>query len=184
MHSGVRAPLAVAVLLAATAAAQAQPAGFRHSSFPGEGDRAAMGCSAETAACLIVRCEDDFTTGLYIETYREGGDAGRWRLMIDREEPIVLVATPTPSGMPYSARVQDTIAARAIERLKHGAVAFLEAEDGDDIGVQRIPLDGSLQSIHDALYYCAPRQPQQAVPAESALNSGPVAPIPLPPPLR
>ncbi len=148
-----------AILLAAPVLAQ--PAGFGYSDYPGEGDRAAMGCSQERAACIVVRCDDDFSVGLYIDTFRESGDAGPWRIGVDRENVLILEAEPAGDDLPYNGRFTgDT--ATVIERLKHGGVVFLEAMSGDAIGVQRIPLTGSLAAINEALYYCAPRVPENS----------------------
>ena len=86
-------------------AALAQEVGWHYSPLNGEGDRATLGCAyGSTAAnftCLAVRCEDDFSVGLYIHTSRPGGDAGRWRLTVDEEQLDLTAVDATP----YHARV-------------------------------------------------------------------------------
>ena len=62
----------------------AQEAGWHYSLLPGEGDRAALGCSYDATpqryTCLAVRCEDDFSVGIHIHTSRADGDVGHWTL--------------------------------------------------------------------------------------------------------
>lgn len=146
----------VAALL--TLPAAAQQAGWHYSPLPDEGDRAAMGCGygadREEHTCLVVRCEDDFTIGLHIHTTRPEGDAGPWRLDIDKESyPLRAESTP---GSPYRARVAGDVSA-LLDGLKHGAIAYLDPLAGGQVSRNGISLEGSLQAIGRALYYCAPR---------------------------
>ncbi len=138
----------------ATSAAQAP--GWSYSPLPGEGDRAALGCSRESRpgqyACLAVRCEDDFAIGVHIHTSRPEGDAGEWSLVLDREFALQLRAEP--SEAPYGARVSGEVA-DLVEGLKQSGLAYLDAADGD-VSAQ-IPLTGSLAAINAALFFCAPR---------------------------
>ena len=151
MTSGVGLAL---VLTTATSAAQAP--GWSYSPLPGEGDRAALGCSRESTpeafACLAVRCEDDYAVGVHIHTNRIAGEAGEWSLTFDREFALPLVATP--SDAPYWARISGEVA-DLIEGLKHGGLAYLDAADGS-LSAQ-ISLAGSLGAINQALFFCAPR---------------------------
>ena len=54
---------ALAGLMFWAGTALAQEAGWNYSPYPGEGDRAAMGCTGGSTpakhVCLVVRCEDD-----------------------------------------------------------------------------------------------------------------------------
>ena len=161
---------ALIVLLAP--AAFAQEAGWHYSPFAGEGDRAALGCAAganaSSFACVAVRCEDDFSVGLHIHTSRPGGDAGRWRLTIDEEQ---LDLEAGADGTSYHARVT-TGAEAAIDRLRYGAVAYLDPLDGAPVPAEAIPLAGSNVAIAGALYYCAPRaSPSSTASASSATSS-------------
>lgn len=147
----MRLPAGTAVVLLLAPAAMAQEAGWHYSPFAGEGDRAALGCAAGATAssftCLAVRCEADFTVRLHIHTSRPGGDGGRWRLTID-EEQLDLAAEA--DGTPYHARVTAG-AETAIDRLRYGAVAYLDPQDGAPVSGEAIPLKGSNEAIAGAL---------------------------------
>jgi hypothetical protein len=142
------------VLLAAPAAAQ--QVGWHYSPLPGEGDRAALGCARnstpENFACIAVRCEDDFSTGVHIHTSRAEGDAGRWAITVDKETR----SFDAEAAEPYGARLAGDFS-WVLHNLTHGAVAYLEPEDGSDMPANHIALDGSLYAINAALAYCAPR---------------------------
>lgn len=147
---------AAIALLAVTAPALAQEAGWHYSPLPGEGDRAALGCTygstPATFACLAVRCEDDFSVGVHIHTSREGGDAGRWVLEFDKEGerfPVTAVA----DGSPYHARIEGDVTA-IIEQLKNAGLVYLDPQAGASID-RAISLSGSLYAINQALYFCA-----------------------------
>lgn len=150
--------LLAAGMVALTTPALAQQSGWHYSPLPGEGDRAAMGCTygstPERHACLVVRCEDDFTVGLHIHTSRGGGDAGRWHIEFDKGDPR-LDLTAVADETPYSARVQGDVAP-LIDALKNGAVVYLDPEKGEPVE-RAISLSGSLTAINNALYFCAPR---------------------------
>jgi hypothetical protein len=157
---------AVAALAFLPAPAFAQEAGWHYSPLEGEGDRAALGCGAgstpEEFACLAVRCEDDFKVGLHIYTSRPGGDAGRWRIDIDKEDGHE--ADAKPDGSPYHARIEGDVTP-LLEALKNGAIAYLDPKAGPAVPKNGISLDGSLYVINQALYFCAPK-----VPAEPAAD--------------
>jgi hypothetical protein len=146
-------------LLLATPALS-QQSGWSYSPFPGEGDRATLGCSRGATAteftCLAVRCEDDFTAGIHIHTSRPGGDTGSWVIEFDKEGERFPV-TAAPDGTPYNARLSGDIEA-ILDRLKNAGLVFLDPPDGASID-QGIPLTGSLYAINKALYFCAPRTP-------------------------
>ncbi|RUT30278.1 hypothetical protein EMQ25_13270 [Arsenicitalea aurantiaca] len=151
----------LATLLIAGAALPvfAQAPGWSYSPLPGEGDRAAMGCADDAPAgehaCLVVRCEDDFSVGFYVTTSRPGGDLGLWRITIDKEErPFDGVATETP----YGARLKgDAFWLR--DRLEQGTHAHILSEEGPLPPGSSISLGGSLRNITLALAHCAPRRP-------------------------
>lgn len=94
---------AALALLAAPAAAQ--EAGWHYSPLPGEGDRATLGCARDSTpqnyACIAVRCEDDFTTGVHIHTSRPTGDVGRWAITVDKETR----SFDAEAAQPYGARL-------------------------------------------------------------------------------
>jgi hypothetical protein len=139
-----RTQILILALALCTLPALAQQPGWSYSPLPGEGDRAALGCGRESSsdafACLAVRCEDDFSTGIHIHTSRAQGDAGRWAITIDKE-----------------TRWFDA-------DLANGAVAYLQPEDGSPMPDNHIALDGSLYAINRALAFCAPRVPRRAEP--------------------
>ncbi|KRA43144.1 hypothetical protein [Devosia sp. Root635] len=136
----------------------AQETGWHYSPLPGEGDRATLGCALgstpEAYACIAVRCEDDFTTGVHIHTSRASGDAGRWAITIDKETR----AFDAEAAGPYGARLIGDFS-WVLDNLANGAVAYLAPEDGSDLPANHIPLDGSLYAINAALAFCAPRTP-------------------------
>ena len=149
--------LTLALVLLATPA-YAQRAGWHYSPLPGEGDRAALGCALNSTpdrfACIAVRCEDDFSTGVHIHTSRSKGDAGRWAITVDKETR----SFDAEPAEPYGARLVGDFS-WVLDNLVHGAVAYLEPEDGSDIPANHIALDGSLYAISAALAFCAPRVP-------------------------
>ena len=147
----------IAMLVLSTPAVAQMP-GWQFSFVPGEGDRAAMGCArdatAESFACLAVRCEDDFSTGIHIHTSRAQGDAGIWAITVDKQTRS-FTALPGP---PYGGRLTgDT--AWVLDNLRNGAVAYLEPDDDTPMPANHIALDGSLYAINHALAWCAPRLP-------------------------
>ena len=153
--------LVAGVVAALATPALAQQSGWHYSPLPGEGDRAAMGCTygstPERHACLVVRCEDDFTVGLHIHTSRGGGDAGRWHIEFDKGDPRLEVEA-VADDTPYSARIQGDVAP-LIEALKNGAVVYLDPDKGEPVE-RAISLNGSLYVINQALYFCAPKVPE------------------------
>jgi len=153
--------VATAGLVAAMPVA-AQRAGWSYSPLPGEGDRATMGCALDSDptqfACLAVRCEDDFSVGLYVHTSLGAGDIGDWRITVDKEERG-FAGEPDPTA--YGARLAggEEDLAWLLDGLKQGAAAFLDPGGRASLSRNYIPLDGSLYAINTALAYCAPRQP-------------------------
>lgn len=144
-------------LMAIALPALAQEAGWHYSPFPGEGDRAALGCSANSTpqnfTCLAVRCEDDYSVGLHIHTSRADGDKGSWTLQFDREFERTVEAEAADG--PYGARVVGDVA-RLVELLRVSGLVYLDRPDNAPIERQ-IPLTGSLNAINRALFFCAPR---------------------------
>lgn len=160
--------LAAAVIaLSGVIAARGEEPGWQFSPLAGEGDRAALGCTKDSTStsytCLVVRCEDDFSVGLHIHTSRLGGGAGRWDLSLDKDT-VPLVAVPDQS--PYGTRAEGDLP-RILDGLEQGLVAYLDPADGTPGNVSYIPLEGSLKTIRQALYFCAPRVEQgQPTPAD------------------
>lgn len=150
--------LGLFLLLAAPPALGFEP-GWHYSPLPGEGDRASMGCaresSAESFACIAVRCEDDFSVGIHIHSSRAQGDVGRWAMTLDREDRVVEAVA---DESPYGARVIDDDG-WLFDRLQQGTFAYLRHEDDDEAAFSFISLAGSYRAIHEALYWCAPRVP-------------------------
>jgi len=147
-----------ALLLLLPVSIAAQESGWHYSPYPGEGDRAALGCAygstPDDHVCVAVRCEDDFTVAVHIDTTRAGGDAGRWTISIDDEDHAATAAAQP--GSPYGARIEgDT--ADLLDAIKHGVSLFVEPMDGSPVVSNGIGLAGSLQAINQALYFCAPR---------------------------
>jgi len=156
----VKSAALAAALAAFTAPALAQEAGWHYSPLAGEGDRATLGCAAgsspQTFVCLAVRCEDDFSVGVHFYTSRPGGDAGRWRIDIDKEDGHEVEAKL--DGSPYHARIEGDVGP-LLDALKGGGLAYLDPKAGPDLPMNGITLEGSLQAINQALYFCAPRVP-------------------------
>ena len=144
----------------ATSSSLAQESGWHYSPYPGEGDRAALGCAYESTpeihTCVAVRCEDDFSVALYIDTKRLGGDGGRWRFEIDDASHDV-VATEVVNS-PYGAKVDGDVMA-ILEGIKNGVSLYLEPLEGNPLTRNGIGLSGSLYAINQALYFCAPDVP-------------------------
>jgi hypothetical protein len=155
----MRRAVIMALSLAATLPAAAQREGWSYSPLPGEGDRATMGCALDSApdefACLAVRCEDDFTVGLYVHTSLAAADIGKWRITVDKEERGF---SGEPNSAGYGARLAGDLE-WLLDGLKQGAAAFLDPGGRASLSRNHIPLDGSLYAINSALAYCAPRRP-------------------------
>lgn len=161
-----RAKTAVMALGLLAAPAQGIEPGWHYSPFPGEGDRASMGCSrdadAEAHACLVVRCEDDFAVGVHVLSSRQGGDGGRWEITADRE--TMVLAAVAERG-PYGARFAGADDADwLLDRLRHGSYIYLRHEADSDAPFAFIDLSGSFTAIAEALYWCAPRAERNAEP--------------------
>ncbi|MHA6299859.1 hypothetical protein [Devosia sp. CAU 1758] len=150
--------MALPLLLVVPAAAQ--QAGWHYSFLPGEGDRASMGCARDASAydftCLVVRCEDDFSTGLHIYSSRAGGATGQWEMTLDRETRTLPAETGTS---PYGAVLRDDDG-WLLDGLRHGSFVYLRHTQDMDAEYNFIDLSGSLRSIAEALYWCAPPVPQ------------------------
>lgn len=159
----LRAMVSAIIVWSWTLPAMAQEAGWHYSPYDGEGDRAAMGCSDGSTpashSCVVVRCEDDKSVALYIDTSRPGGDAGEWVLSVDDASPVLMAEEV--AGSPYGARVleTDTSIPTLVEVLKLGAIAYLSPLE-DPAGA-RLPMKGSLYAINQALYFCAPPAQEQ-----------------------
>lgn len=147
-----------AALTLMTTPTLAQEAGWHYSPLPGEGDRAALGCSyganAQHFTCLAVRCEDDFTVGLHIYTSRADGDVGRWTLEFDKESERVPV-TAVKDNSPYHAKIEGDVAP-ILDLLKNSGLVYLDPAGGLPLD-RAISLSGSLYAINQALYFCAPK---------------------------
>lgn len=160
-----RAEILTLALLALATPALAQEAGWHYSPLPGEGDRATLGCdrdaSAETFTCLAVRCEDDFTTGVHVHSWRPD-DTGAWEMTIDREERTLFAE---PADTPYGGRfVAD--ADWLLDRLRHGSFVYLRPAGAEGQPFAFIDLSGSFFAINQALAWCAPRVPKgEPIPA-------------------
>ena len=151
--------LIAAGLLLLTVPAAAQQPGWHYSPLPGEGDRATLGCDRDATpqayTCLAVRCEDDFSTGLHVHTSRPLV-MGTWEMTLDRENATFIVQ---PSDAPYGGRFIEK-ADWLLERIEQGTFIYLRHAD-DLAGVYAyIDLGGSLDAVHAALAYCAPRTPR------------------------
>lgn len=157
--------LVPAIVVLAAAPAAAQEAGWHYSPYPGEGDRAALGCAhgstPQVHTCIAVRCEDDYTVAVHLDTTRLGGDAGRWQLEIDNEDFTVTAVEVEDS--PYGAKVSGHVSA-IIEAIKNGVSLFLDPLDGAPVPSSGIGLSGSLYAINQALYFCAPRNEPEPSP--------------------
>ena len=156
---------ALLALMIGTTSAAAQEAGWHYSPYPGEGDHAAMGCARGSTpqkhACLVVRCEDDFSVAVYIKTTTPDGDVRDWVAQIDDAAPVLNTEAVVP-GVPYGAKVVDKDdilpTATLVEMLKQSALIFLQRLDGGEPPMtEGIPGEGSYGAIQQALYYCAPR---------------------------
>lgn len=149
----------IALSLTFSLPAVAQEAGWHYSPLPGEGDRASLGCAPESTresfACVAVRCEDDYSTGIHIHTSRPEGDVGEWLLTIDRENRTV---ETVPSDAPYGAQIVNETE-WLLERLKQGTFVYLQPKTGTQPPTNPVSLAGSLYAINSALAWCAPRVP-------------------------
>lgn len=167
---------AAALSLLFCAPVLAQTPGWHYSPLPGEGDRAAMGCDRDAVpssfACLVVRCDDDFSAGIYLYSSRSPDALGLWDFTVDREDRSFAVVE---GGAPYSGRIEkdrDWL----LERLQQGSYVYLRhAQDSED-AFRFVSLAGSLAAIGEALYWCAPRVPpieQNALPdVEPEIETG------------
>ncbi|KKB77727.1 hypothetical protein VW35_13690 [Devosia soli] len=153
--------------------AMAQVPGWQFSPLPGEGDRAALGCARdatpEVFTCLAVRCEDDFTIGVHVHSSRFSGDAGAWQMTLDRENKTALAV---PSDGPYGARFVDD-AAFLLDRLRYGTFIYLRHGEDEYAPFAFIDLSGSMRTIDEALYWCAPRVPEDEQNPVSGVDEAP-----------
>lgn len=150
---------AAALSLLFCAPALAQSPGWRFSPLPGEGDRAAMGCDRDSTEadfnCLVVRCDDDFSTRLYLHSSRLPDALGRWNFTLDREDRAFDVVE---GGTPYAGRIEND-GDWLLERVKQGTYVYLRHAEDADAPFRFISLAGSFAAIGEALYWCAPRVP-------------------------
>ena len=149
---------ALALIVAALSLpALAVEPGWHISPLPGEGDRASLGCAKDTTdtdfACLAVRCEDDYSTGVHVYSSRLDGDAGRWTMTLDREDGAF---TTTADPSPYGARLDDPDGV-LLDRIRHGTFIYLRHADDTHAPFRFISLAGSMSAVAEALYFCAPR---------------------------
>lgn len=162
----------IAVLVLAGPALAEVP-GWQFSPLPGEGDRAAMGCARdatpESYTCLVVRCEDNYSTGIHIHSSRFGGAAGRWEMTLDRED-VSFTAEKDPG--PYGAVITEN-AGLLLDRLRHGTFVYLRHSEDDYAPFAFIDLRGSMKAIGEALFWCAPRVPPTEQNSLSDVDPGP-----------
>jgi hypothetical protein len=142
----------------ATAPLAAQEAGWHYSALPGEGDRATLGCDRDATpaqySCLAVRCEDDFSIGIYVHSSRHE-NLGRWEMTVDSENLIAItVSGPGPYGAKITGK-SDWL----LERLLQGSFVYLRHSADEQAPFRYISLSGSLYAINHALAWCAPRLP-------------------------
>lgn len=139
--------------------ANAQEAGWSYSYALNEGDRATAGCAMgstpDAYGCVVVRCEDDFSVGVYIDTSRPEGDLGTWHVTVDKLEFAFEVVE---TDAPYGGRVTGSLD-WLLDGLKQGATSYIRPDEGDGLPHSFIPLDGSLLAINEAFYFCAPLVP-------------------------
>jgi hypothetical protein len=118
-----------------------------------------MGCDRdatdETFTCLVVRCEDNFSTGIHIHSSRFGGAAGTWTMTLDRED---VSFTAEKDAGPYGAIITEG-ADLLLDRLRHGTFVYLRHSQDEYAPFAFIDLTGSMTAIAEALYWCAPRVP-------------------------
>jgi hypothetical protein len=171
MLNRLRNTMAVAILapMLLSAVAAREP-GWSYSRLPGEGDRAAAGCTTASDegqfACLVVRCEDDFTVGIYVDTHLDDLGVGEWQIGVDKVE---MIFTAVHTNSPYDAKLLgDT--AWLLDGLKQGAVAYLLPSTFRIPDSGLIQLQGSLLEINSALSHCAPREPRPEPAAETSTN--------------
>lgn len=153
----------IAGLIAAWTLASGAPAqspGWQHSPLPGEGDRAAMGCdqtsTPERFLCVVVRCEDDFSVGLYVHVDEPALASLGWTLDVDKQSFGIARRIAAPAA-PYAARADGDIAP-VLDALRHGAMAYVDIGTRPRPRSGAISLSGSSNAIGQALYFCAPRQ--------------------------
>jgi hypothetical protein len=156
LHRAQKASALIALLFASPTLGQTP--GWQYSPLSGEGDRATLGCSLKSTShsyvCMAVRCEDDFSTGVYVHTNRPIRDVGGWHVTIDKETKFY----PSEVDEIYSARLVGQLD-WVLDYLAQGAVAYLQPEDGSPLPDNQISLQGSLYAITSALSFCAPRRP-------------------------
>lgn len=136
-----------------------------------------MGCSRITTpldtdpgafACLVVRCEDDGTTGFYVHTSRREGDVGRWLFTLDRDwRTITTVETPTPYGASIIDAPADPAELGTLTSMGHldwiawgvaeAATVFITPEKGEVPRGGFIHLEGAATTIRSALQSCTPQ---------------------------
>jgi hypothetical protein len=143
-----RALLSAIALAAATTAAVAQDF-WQPSPFPGEEDLAVMGCSDSTNeeawSCLAVRCENDWSLGLYTELTNLTLE-GEFTLVVG-EVRFPVSGRMQEQSVPYSNRLDGDVSAIVAAMKAAEAVVIDRPRDPLNPGFDTIPLRGAAEAI-------------------------------------
>ncbi len=162
---GCRGPaMAFAVLLAGAAAHEPAPARAAEGDLrwtaapqPGEAGRAAIGCSTGTTGdrwtCLVVRCEDDGSLGVYYD-HSDGGVTAPFSLAIDGRT-FAVTPGPAPQGVPFATRLEGDAGAIAAGLRTGGSVTLTGLVPPLNPGFDTIPLRSSGRAIGAVAAACA-----------------------------
>ena len=141
-----------------TSPAHAESQSHRWAAAPHEGEstRAAIGCSSGTNddnwTCLVVRCENDGSLGLYYE-YSEGGVASPFAIAVDGQR-FAVSPEPSPGGVPFQTRLAGDTPA-IVSALRSGDAAKLtDVVPRLNPGFDEIPLRGSSRAIGNVVASC------------------------------
>ena len=156
--------MAFAVLLAGATAYQPAPARAEGEDLrwtaapqPGEGGRAAIGCSIGTNddrwTCLVVRCEDDGSLGVYYE-HSDGGVTAPFSLAIDGRT-FAVTPRQAPQGVPFDTRLEGDSGAIAAALRTGGTVMLTGLVPPLNPGFDTIRLRGSGRAIGAVVAACA-----------------------------
>ena len=137
------------IALAATAAAVVAQDAWQPSPFPGEEDLAVMGCSDSTNeeawSCLAVRCENDWSLGLYAELTNLTLD-GEFTLVVG-EESFPVSGRTQEQSIPYNNRLDGEIPDILAAMKSAEAVVIDRPDDPLNPGFDTIPLRGAADAI-------------------------------------
>lgn len=152
--------ITLSLLVGSVGSVLANSKGWDVSSYPNEARSPAIGCSVGTDddiwTCLVVRCEDNGTLGLYYEYTDGGGGTDKpFSLMIDGEKFLVNPES-AGEGIAFPTRLTGDVTS-IVNKLKTGnQVKLVDMTPPLHPGFDTIPLRSSSRAIGKVEAICTP----------------------------